>query len=121
MVGAGDVLRLKVAHDHAFVVHDMVDLGHRQHGGIRHVQAFASLFAGIQEATAQKIPEAGVIPSGVEIAHQHVEIVIALQLGQRVETAIPQSLVPGARREGMNRAEPHLRAGEVDGRRWNAA
>ena len=121
MVGAGDVLRFEVAHDHAFVMHDVVDLGHRQHGRVRHVQAFTGLLAGIQEAAAQKIPEAGMVPCGIEITHQHVKIVITLQLGQRIETAIPQTLVPGARREGMDRAEPYLRAGEVDGRRRNAA
>lgn len=47
MVGAGDAPRFKVAHDHAFVVHDMVDLGHRQHGRVRHMQPFAGLFAGV--------------------------------------------------------------------------
>lgn len=82
MVGTGDVLRFEVAHDHALVMHDMVNLGHRQHGRVRHVQTLAGLFAGVQEAAAKKIPEAGMIPCGIEIAHQHVQAVVMLQLGE---------------------------------------
>ena len=76
MVGAGDVCGFEVAYGHAFVMHDMVDFGDRHHGRVRHVQAFARLLAGIQKTAAEQVSEAGVVPCGVEIAHQHVQIVV---------------------------------------------
>ena len=121
MVGAGDVCGFEVAYGHAFVIHDMVDFGDRHHGRVCHVQAFARLLAGIQEAAAEQVSEAGVVPCGVEIAHQHVQIVVMLQLGERVETTVPQTLVAGARRERVDGAEAHLAAAEIDRRGGNAA
>ena len=79
------------------------------------------MLAGIQEAAAEQVSEAGVVPCGVEIAHQHVQIVVMLQLGERVETTVPQTLVAGARREGVDGAEAHLAAAEIDRRGGNAA
>lgn len=55
VVGAGDVCGFEVAYGHAFVMHDMVDFGDRHHGRVRHVQAFARLLAGIQEAAAEQV------------------------------------------------------------------
>lgn len=121
VVGAGDVCGFEVAYGHAFVMHDVVDFGDRHHGRVRHVQAFARLLAGIQEAAAEQVSEAGVVPCGVEIAHQHVQIVVMLQLGERVETTVPQTLVAGARRERVDGAEAHLAAAEIDRRGGNAA
>lgn len=121
VVGAGDVLGFQIAHVHALVVHDMVDFGDRKHGRVGHVHAFTGLFAGVQEAVAEQVSEAGVVPCGVEIAHQHVQIVVMLQLGERVETTVPQTLVAGARRERVDGAEAHLAAAEIDRRGGNAA
>ena len=121
VVGAGDVCGFEVAYGHAFVMHDMVDFGDRHYGRVCHVQAFARLLAGIQEAAAEQVSEAGVVPCGVEIAHQHVQIVVMLQLGERVETTVPQTLVAGARRERVDGAEAHLAAAEIDRRGGNAA
>lgn len=121
MVGAGDVCGFEVAYGHAFVMHDMVDFGDRHHGRVCHVQAFARLLAGIQKTAAEQVSEAGVVPCGVEIAHQHVQIVVMLQLGERVETTVPQTLVAGARRERVDGAEAHLAAAEIDRRGGNAA
>lgn len=121
MIGAGDVCGFEVAYGHAFVMHDMVDFNDRQHGRVRHVQAFARLLAGIQKTAAEQIPEARMVPSGVEITHQNIQIVVMLQLGERVETTVPQTLVAGARRERMDGAEAHLAAAEIDRRGGNAA
>ena len=94
-----------------FVMHDMVDFGDRHHGRVCHVQAFARLLAGIQKTAAEQVSEAGVVPCGVEIAHQHVQIVVMLQLGERVETTVPQTLVAGgaARTGGRSRSAPCCR------------
>ena len=121
VVGAGDVFGFQIAHIHALVVHDVVDFGDRACGRVGHVRAFAGLFAGVQEAVAEQVSEAGVVPGGVEIAHQYVQVGVHAQLGDRVEAFVPQALVAGARGERVHGAETHLAAGEADGGRRNAA